>query len=108
MNLNIPHYRYERCYGLMADIKEIELIEFKTIKETPFGYWIQNGWLKKKFVLKHSSKRYAYPTKEEAFNSFKIRTIKSFHYASRDVENAKTFIDLINKHELNDKKIDLT
>lgn len=111
MSLNIPHYRYERKYLYFGKIgdknKAIELLEFKAVRETKHGYWLKLNNYKEKFVLKLSQKRYAYPTKEDAFNSFRIRTIKSFHYASRDVDNAKSFIDLINNHEMNTKEIKL-
>jgi hypothetical protein len=111
MKIDIPHYRYEREYfyfGNPLNDKGIILLEFKAVRETKQGYWLKLHYKKEKFVLKDSKKRYAYPTKEEAFNSFVIRTIKSFDYASRDVENAKEFIKLINNHELNKKEIKLT
>lgn len=104
----MKHYRFERGYLFLEDdTKVIILLEFETIRETPNGYWIKINRFKEKFVLKDSRKRYAYPTKQEAFESFRIRTIKSWHYASRDVNNAKVFIDLINNHELNTNTIKL-
>jgi len=87
--------------------KSIELIEFETVKETTYGYWIRlkdSPYSKQKFVLKQSKKRYAYPTKDEAFNSFRVRTYKSLEYAKRDVENATDFVKLIEDFEINHLK----
>ena len=98
----MKHYRYERKYPIFGpDKEEIELLEFKSVRETTYGYWLKIPYSKDKFVLKVSNKRYAYPTKEEAFNSFRIRTLKSKDYAERDLDNAMIFIKLIDEHELN-------
>ena len=97
----MKHYRYERKYPVFeSDKREIELLEFETLRETPSGYWIKRKYYKEVFVLKDSRKRYAYPTKKEAFNSFKIRTLKSKAYAERDLRNAISFINLIDKQDL--------
>src|SRR3954471_1481851 len=59
------------------------------VKETPKGYWIAMGDPNrlhvafKKWVSKTAKKRYAYPTEEEALNSFilkKKRQIKILKY----------------------------
>lgn len=98
------HYRYERKYSLHGSKTVIELVEFKTLRKTYSGYWIQEmgySWRKEIFVLKESRKRYAYPTKKEAFNSFRIRTKKSLAYAERDFDNSRLFLELIKQHDLN-------
>lgn len=91
---NIPHYRYEREYPLWDDKYSIKLQVFHVVKETKHGYWIsQKGhsyW--KKFVLKTSTKRYAYPSKEEAFNNFKLRTQSAKRYAEANLKNANAFL----------------
>ena len=98
----ITHYRYVRDYGFFQPLCErIELVKFKTLRETKQGYWIGEGDAEERFVLKDSRKRYAYPTKKEAFNSFKIRTRKSAGYAQKDLDNARRFLDLIDKFEEN-------
>lgn len=104
----MKHYRYERKYPFYDGIKkQIELLEFETLRETNSGYWIKINPYREKFVLKDSRKRYAYPTKKEAFKSFRIRTLKSKDYARRDLDNAIVFIKLINEHELNNNVIKL-
>ena len=39
------------------------------MKETPKGYWIEGN----KWISNYARKRSAYPTKEEAWESFKCR-----------------------------------
>lgn len=55
---------------------KLELSTFRLIKETPKGYWIgYEHWFSfRKWVSKTARKRYAYPTKEEALESFIKRT----------------------------------
>lgn len=54
------------------------------IKETASGYWITQGYSGKCWVSKRGKKRYAYPTKEEAWRSFKLRKARQISiYAAR-------------------------
>jgi len=99
--LKLIHYRYERDYGTFIGEVNIKLIEFETLRETEFGYWIKLPYRKEKFVLKDSNKRYAYPTKKEAFNSFDIRTNRAAGYAERDLDNAREFLKLIDEFDIN-------
>ncbi len=46
----------------------IYLTEYQVTKETTKGYWIGTVW-----VSKTSKKRYAYPSKDEAWASFQAR-----------------------------------
>ena len=108
--LELKHYRYQSCYPFLSGNKSIELIEFDTLRETDCGYWIRESLYlsdKERFVLKQSNKRYAYPTKKEAFNSFRIRTLRSYQHSVKSVKNAADFIDLVNLHELCEKPINL-
>jgi hypothetical protein len=108
----MKHYRYQSkiTYDEFAPPKvSIELIEFDSIKETRAGYWIIESiymryytrginHIKKRFVLKNSRKRFAYPTKDEAMNSFKIRANKRVSYLKRDLSNAELIIKKL-EHE---------
>jgi len=82
-------YRYDiRRYSTSADdydnshtITDLNLTVYLLHKETPKGYWIGYGALntwhgESKWVSKTSKKRFAYPTKAEALNSFIKRTEK--------------------------------
>ena len=100
---NIKHYRFERNYDI--EVSKIKLIEFNLIRETDCGYWIKEfGGFKEIFVLKLSKKRYAYPSKIEAFESFKKRTKKSKEYAERNLLLANRFLKLIDEFDENNIK----
>ena len=75
--------KFYRYYNQGIDVV---LEKFKLLKETPAGYWIipeyqdpveplvmfKDTWYRK-WISKTSRKRFAYPTKEEALDSFKMR-----------------------------------
>lgn len=111
MKVQLTHYRYIREYPFFEDEgeKRIEIEEFETVKETPCGYWIKpkgsSPLYKQRFVLKVSRKKYAYTNKEDAFESFRIRTSKSLGYAKRDVKNAAEFMKLIADFEINSLQV---
>lgn len=96
----ITHYRYERGYNFFDYENDcyIDLVEFVTVKETKCGFWIRRSDFifarKDVFVLKDSRKRYAYTTKEEAFNNFKARTEKSLQISLNYAKSARRFLEL--------------
>lgn len=67
-------YRYsDISYGEYHSLG-LRLEVLKVVKETKCGYWLTFGFGgKDKFVLKYGWKRYAWPSKEEAFRSFRER-----------------------------------
>ena len=113
INKAMKHYRYETTlihHEYLPSIVRINLIEFESVKETNFGFWIietslleyyklKRSYAKPTFVLKTSKKRYAYPTKKEALESFIIRSNKRVSYLKRDLNNAEMV--LIKIKELN-------
>ena len=108
----MKHYRYNRNYlGVdkdgFIDLKStfIELTEYEEVSKTPCGYWIKARYDKKRFILKDSKKKYAYPSKKEAWNSFKIRTKKSVSHCELALKNSEKFLSIINTHELIDGEI---
>ena len=58
-----------------CDKTYVQFTRIKLLKETKKGWWVQNPVAPNlpKWVSKTSRKRYAYPTKEEALESWKIR-----------------------------------
>ncbi|QQV90458.1 hypothetical protein Harreka1_51 [Olleya phage Harreka_1] len=103
MTKEITHYRYTRGYNFFDYDNEhkIELIKFITKRETEKGYWISEvGSRFEKFVLKESRKRYAYPTKEEAFHNFKRRTQSALDISLNSVKSAKSFLKLTETFEI--------
>ena len=104
-------YRINHLHGsIYVDV-------FHTWKKTPSGTWIHPEWtqmyewysvnngpakqlkfLNAKFVLDNSRKKYAYPSLEEAYNSFKIRVNRRLGYLERDLDFAKEAERLLNKY----------
>lgn len=74
-------YRYEdTAYASMCDDWaghsthiRLSLETFAVLKETAKGYWIAYTSCHRKWVSKSSKKRFAHPTADEAWNSFKKR-----------------------------------
>lgn len=108
---NLPlHYRFESFST--EDAVSIICLEFRAISETPKGYWVVSNnlphWfsdrdLKKhrKFVLKKSMRRFCYPTKQEALQSFAHRKVRQLQYiagakrvAERSLKIAERVLDL--------------
>ena len=61
---------------------------FPVVKETPKGCWI-DVYGKRKFVLNDSTKRYAYPTKELALQSFIARKRRQAGILRAQLKNAE-------------------
>jgi len=62
------------------------------IKETPKGYWIGYMDYNDKptcWVSKTAKKRYAYPTKQEAWDSFKARKARQVNILTKKLDIAK-------------------
>jgi hypothetical protein len=79
--LGPTHYRFRTSYFDGGICVEEE--RWTVVKETEAGYWIVPEYMatwpgahnkhNQKFVLKQSRRRYAYPDRQEAWNSFCIR-----------------------------------
>jgi len=90
----MDHYRYRT--NVAFDVVEVCLEQFKVIKETPKGYWLTFPWSApfhgeynwKKWVSKTSRKRFAYPTKEEAWDSYCIRRKRRVMHLQRQLDEA--------------------
>lgn len=84
-------YRYEdMLYGSQISIR---LSTYKVIKLTPKGCWIAHNYdhnhLHKRFVLSDSRKKFAYPTKEQAMESFIRRKERQIIYLQANLNRAK-------------------
>jgi hypothetical protein len=80
------------------------LQEFKVIKETPCGWWIEI-WFnsKNRWVSKTTIKKYAYPTKQEALIGYTKRKEKQLWHLDRTTKNVKEMIEEANKVDLSIK-----
>lgn len=61
--------------------------ELRVISYTPKGVWLQ-VYSGKRFVLRDARKRYACPTPDEAFESYKGRKERQFEIYQRKADNA--------------------
>ncbi len=78
---------------------KIELSEFSLVKETPKGYWICYGkqggtTIFKRWVSKTSKKRYAYPTKQEALQSFIKRNQRRIGILKWQLESCRISVSI--------------
>ena len=82
-------YRYDSIngYGYM----KVCLEEYEVERETPCGYWIRG---ERKWVPKDGKKRYAYPTKEEALESFRARKRRQIGILRKQLANAEVFLNM--------------
>lgn len=92
-------YRYET--ETYVNSLSLKLKEYIVIKETPCGYWViskefehnidNDEWVQrhKKWVSSTGTKRLCYPTREEAFRSFKARSRRRLSYAKRTLNLAE-------------------
>ena len=73
-------YRYtDHSYGELDEFENVRCVEvnlclriYTVVRETPCGYHVQS-YGEKRWVSKSSRKRLAYPTRDEAWISFKVR-----------------------------------
>lgn len=66
--------------------------DYAIVKETPCGVWI-DLFGKKKFVLSGTRKRYAYPTKKEALESFIKRKSRQVRILAAQHDNAQALYE---------------
>lgn len=103
--------KFYRYYNQNSDVI---LEQFKLLKETPAGYWIipeyqdpveamvnfRDAWYRK-WISKTSRKRFAYPTKEEALVSFKMRKQKQIPILEAQLECAKETLKIAEIMDVN-------
>ena len=63
---------------------------FKVIRKTHCGVWISTGSYHQpeRFILNDARRRWAYPTKEDALNSFRIRKERQIMHLNASIEKA--------------------
>lgn len=98
-------YRYKIVFYGERNEPKIELDKWKLFKETRAGFWIVPEILPlerwKKWIPKKSKKRFAYPTKEEAFTNLKARTYRRAGILEWQLEGVEKAILKIEQHPLN-------
>lgn len=103
------YYRYEdgmyyENYGREYHTRP-DLLRYRVVKVTPCGVWLVGELLDKHFVLNGARKRFAYPTKELAEESYLIRKQHHVQHCEFRLRKAKHFLKCA---ENMDTTIDLT
>lgn len=97
-------YRYERdfnIFGVTPDYS-IALVECEVLRPTKEGYWIKRPYSRKeRWVSKTTTKRYAYPTKAEAYQSFVIRAKHAVKHCEHNLTTANKFLKLVENSPVN-------
>ena len=73
----------------------LQCTEYDLIRETPKGYWVGLKGLESldRWVSKTARKRFAYPTKAEALNSFIIRKERQIAILTRQLQAAEVALE---------------
>lgn len=73
---------------------KVVLSVFDIVKKTPKGVWVQIGYpvFGKRWVSNTSTKRYAYPTKEEAWISFIARKQKQYRILGKKLLSIESIL----------------
>ena len=67
-------------YRVQDNRNVVHVVPYKIIRRTKSGFWITDMSLKDRWVNNYSKKRFAYPTKERAWENFVARKLKQiFH-----------------------------
>ena len=123
MDDELNYYRYNDplVYDEYSYDDKLDLEEYEVIKKTTCGVWIlfpnRNRWntetnkydLGKKFILERSTwyktitkKRFAWPTKKEALNSYIYRKIYQIARLEYQLENGKSFLAKAKEMQIKD------
>lgn len=103
-------YRYYERNNYDEGVKVWEKI-FYLVKETPCGYWISENkdyykkdvihylWDEPRWISKTSRKRYAYPTRKEAIESFKMRKKRQLEIVNYQTKRTKDALEYMIHNE---------
>lgn len=100
-------YRIEEIYNSYELNKvKLQLKKYKIIKRTEKGVWIKLYDIDfcncKKFILLRAKKKFAYKTKEEALESFKIRKNKQIEILRTRLDKIIIALNLANNVKIQD------
>ena len=82
------------CRSTGYETTKVVLSVFDIVKKTPKGVWVQIGYpvFGKRWVSNTSTKRYAYPTKEEAWISFIARKQKQYRILGKKLLSIESIL----------------
>ena len=104
-NCNVFHYTWN--FSLSKAFPILKLETFEVIKETPCGYWFKpiTGGVPR-WCTKYAKKRLAYPTKEEALESFIRRKTIRKQYIERELEEINYLLEQADDLKVKIKEIE--
>jgi hypothetical protein len=74
----------------------LHIHEFPVLRETPKGVWLDlGGWMPPRFVLRDARKRYACPTKAEAWESFVARKRAQLRILTAQVAHVEEVLRMV-------------
>lgn len=98
------YYRYD---GYTFVDHSVVCRELRVVKRTPKGAWLAEDWDQKglhlKFILNSARRKFAYPTKEEALNSFRIRQVRRLQHLQNSIEKVTAYIELVAASQVQDR-----
>ena len=96
-----------KCYDYLPDLNfyrfcddEFTLVSvhiYRAIRETPKGYWIVKSDHTQTWVSKESNRRFCYPTKAEAWDSYVARKNSHYRHLSRKMADLEDRLKLIER-----------
>jgi hypothetical protein len=86
-------YRYETMLLCDGELK-LTLNVIPVLRQTRCGVQLNIGYKKTKFINSESKKKWAYPTKEEAFQGFLARKMRQVAILEYNLEIAKGSLQL--------------
>ncbi len=99
-NKRFYRYKTEALYREYGATVTAVLVTYVAVKETPKGYWIKEWgkqhfeWQQKaKWISKTSRRRFAYPTKKEAWNSYRNRVQRRVEHLRRHLAVAAAALE---------------
>lgn len=100
------YYRFRDCQVSVSDAfgesfstrLDVYREEFRVIKETPKGVWIEMDFAGgKRFVRHDALKKFAHPTTEAARESFRARKRRQIKILTKQLENAQRALSEIDE-----------
>lgn len=111
------YFRFEESALWEDSSMNIDLYQFRVIRRTPMGCWIepqgfcvQGGWRqggmrkKPRFILDSSRKKYAHPTTDAARESFIARKERQLQYLRQQQDFAQAALDIAKRDDFEPRK----
>lgn len=77
----------------------VQVSEYLVIRHTAKGVWLEDGWHPprgRRFVLRDARKRFACPTREEAFDSFRARKERQAKILRAQLKHVEDALAMVN------------